>query len=143
MKLTDIIILVNKKLAGELLTYRELVPHLDQAIDSINSVLNTRYPAFSELSDGATEYTCFPDKYIRTVVVPGAAWAFYVADEEGAQVAAQYQIDFEQNKFIMLRDTLYNIPAEYQADYDQGSVLGAKCSYTFGYRGISTDMEGL
>lgn len=142
MKLVNIVRLVNNKLAGELLTYHELVPYLDQAIDGINTTLNTRYPAFSELEEDETEYNCFDDKYIRTVVAPGAAWAFYVADEEGLQTAAQYQIDYEQGKFNMLRDTLYDIPAEYQADYQQGSVVGAECSRTFGKRGLEYNLGG-
>lgn len=135
MLLTAIQSLVNSALAGELLTYTELVPHLDAAIDGINDVLNAKYPSFSELPMGATEYTHFPDKYIRTVVVPGCAWHYYVADEEGMQTAPQYQMNYEQGKFIMLRDMLYNIPLEYQADEHQGYVDAT--TSPFEERGIS------
>ena len=76
MLIKDIVNLVNQKLAGELLSYSELRTYLDNVVDDINSQLNTCYPTFSEL-ESTTEYTAFPDRYIRSVVVPGATWYFY------------------------------------------------------------------
>ena len=121
MLLTKIASEVNKKLAGEMLTYLELVSFLDSTIDDINSQLNSCYPAFSEL-DKATEYNHFPDRYIRTVVIPGAAWYFYVADEEGTQTAMQYSTDYNRGLYLMLRDHIFNVPDEYRADSQQGTV---------------------
>lgn len=113
--------LVNTALAGEMLSFSELLPHLNYAIDEINANLNTIYPTF-EIKAGAHEYTAFADKYIRMVVIPGAAWHFYVNDEEGMQTAPQYQIEFQKGLFFMLRDSIYNTPLEYQADLLQGST---------------------
>lgn len=136
MKINDIVRTVNALLAGELLTYAELMPHLDYTIDCINEKLGACYPAFSELPTGATEYTAFPDKYIRTVVANGAAWRFYVADEEGLNTAPQYQADFYEDLFKMQRDMLYKVPAKYQTDVYEGSVAGDVDSVTLGEQGL-------
>ncbi|NLV87690.1 MAG: hypothetical protein GX025_10830, partial [Clostridiales bacterium] len=48
---------VNDLLAGETLSYFEMRPFLDQAIDDINQNLGAMFPAFSELPDEITEYT--------------------------------------------------------------------------------------
>lgn len=119
-----------------MLTYNELVPFLDDIIDLINSELNTTYPAFSELGVGIQDYNMFADKWIRQVVVIGAAWKYYVADEEGLQTAVQYQQDFYDGLFKMLRDTLYSIPLEYQASVEQGSVIANPDNEILGDRGM-------
>ena len=49
MKITDIRKLVNQALAGELLTYGEMRPHLDFTIDEINTTLDSCFPVFSDL----------------------------------------------------------------------------------------------
>lgn len=143
MLLVQIQKLFNEALAGETLSYKEMLPHLDAALDSINSTLNTTYPVFSDVpyENSESAYEFFPDKYIRTVVIPGAAWHFYVMDEEGLQTAPQYQVDFENGKFIMQRDMLYKIPEEYQDDDQQGFIVGNPESDIFGDRGIVVDME--
>ena len=122
MLIKEIVTLINKKLAGELLTYSELKNYLDSTIDDINTQLNSKYPAFSELDISISEYTAFPDRFIRQVVVPGAAWYYYTADEEGTPTALQYAQDYQRGLFTMLRDMLYGIPLEYQVDTMQGSV---------------------
>lgn len=134
--------LFNMALAGETLTIKEMIPHLDAAIDGINDKLNTCYPVFSDIDTTThdAEYNYFADKYIRTVVIPGAAWHYYVMDEEGLQTAPQYQADYETGKFMMLRDTLYNIPEEYQAESEAGSIIGDETSDIFGYRGLVVDI---
>lgn len=139
MLLSNIVKLVNSQLAGEQLTYKNVIPHLDFAIDAINANMNTIYPTFSDLSDTDTEYTAFPDRYIRQVVVPGAAWHYYVMDEEGAQTAMQFQMDFENGKFQMLRDMVYSIPEEYVDDENQGTTHSSIDSRTFGYEGVEID----
>lgn len=143
MLITKIRKLFNEALAGETLTLSEMLPHLDAAIDAINENMNTIYPVFSDLDTSQPEavYNYFPDSYIRTVVIPGAAWHFYVTDEEGAQTAIQYQTDFEMGKFRMLRDMLYKIPTQYQADSEQGSVIAPLSNDTLGYRGLVFDSE--
>jgi hypothetical protein len=143
MLLTQVQRLFNEALAGETLSYKEMLPHLDAAIDGINSKLNSKYPVFSEVEYDTAEsvYDFFPDKYIRTVVIPGAAWHFYVMDEEGLQTAPQYQQDFEQGKFLMQRDMLYKIPEEYQDDDNAGFIVGDPESDIFGDRGLVVDID--
>lgn len=143
MLLTQVQKLFNDALAGETLSYKEMLPHLDAAIDSINTKLNTIYPVFSEVpfNTSEDEYSFFPDKYIRLAVIPGAAWHFYVMDEEGLQTAPQYQADFENGKFIMQRDMLYKIPPEYQDDDQQGFIVGDPESDIFGDRGLVVDID--
>lgn len=142
MLVTNIQKLFNSALAGETLSVKEMLPHLDAAIDGINDKLNTCYPVFSELDLTAVnaEYSYFPDKYVRTVVIPGAAWHYYVMDEEGLQTAPQYQLDFENGKFIMQRDMLYNIPEEFQADHEAGSIVGMDDNTVLGMRGLVCDL---
>lgn len=122
MLIKDIVNLINQKLAGELLSYSELRSFMDCVIDDINSQLNACYPTFSSL-EASGEYVAFPDKYIRSVIVPGTAWYYYVVDEEGTATAQQFGADYSRNMFIMQRDMLYNIPEEYQADSLQGTVV--------------------
>lgn len=143
MLVTDVQKLFNNALAGDTLSINEMLPHLDAAIDGINDNMNTVFPVFSELPIGTPglEYNFFPDKYIRTVVIPGAAWHYYVMDEEGLQTAPQYQTDYEKGKFIMLRDMLYDIPEEYQAEVEQGSVIAPDDNDTLGYRGLVCDLD--
>lgn len=122
MLIKDIVKAINGALAGEMCTYSDLKQFMDHTIDDINAQLNSKYPAFSELGSYDTDYNMFPDRYIRTVVVPGTAWYYYVADEEGTPTAQQYQMDYNKGLFLMLRDMLYNVPEVYQADSLQGSV---------------------
>lgn len=136
MKITDIRKLVNQALAGELLTYGEMRPHLDFTIDEINTTLDSCFPVFSDLESENDVYDYFPDKFIRTVVVPGAAWHFYVNDEEGASTAQQYQLDFEKGKYIMLRDYIDKVPEEYQAD-NNAHVPDNSDNMTLGDRGLT------
>ena len=123
MLIKDIVGRTNRLLDGELLSPDSLKLHFDSTIDAINAKLNTVYPVFSELPVGAQEYTAFPDKYIRSVLCVGAAYHFYLMDEEGSPAAQAYGDMFANGLFVMLRDTLYNIPAIYQAPAEQGAVL--------------------
>lgn len=136
MNIPDIVKNINQMLAGELCTFAELLPHLDYTIDSINEKLGACYPSFSDLPSGTVAYDYFPDKYIRSVVVVGAAWRFYVTDEEGLNTAVQYQQDFEEALFKMQRDMLYKVPPKYQSDVYEGSVAGDVDSITLGDRGL-------
>lgn len=140
MTINNIIKNVNASLAGEMLSYSQLVLFLDKAIDDINTRLNTAFPVFSELPEDATEYTAIPDKYIRSVVIPGAAYYFYTMDEEGAPVASEYFRQYENNLFYMTRDYLMLIPDEYLADPAQGTFVfeaeketGPKGMMMYGY----------
>ena len=122
MKLALIIKDINTKLAGEMLTYAELRVFLDSAVDEINAKLNTQFPVFSDLEITADAYTAFPDKYIRSVVIPCAAFKYFITDEEGSVTAPKYEEEYARGLFYMERDYLHNVPPEYQAPIPQGFV---------------------
>lgn len=128
MKYNTVIGLVSKHLADELVSEGEMLSYLDRVVDDINAKLNSTFPTFSEWKemnsdvDGAyLDYTAIPDKYIRTVIIPGAAFKYYTTDEEGSYAAPKYEEDYKQGMFYMLRDFSFKIPEEYQAD-EQGYV---------------------
>lgn len=115
MVVSDIVSGVNAKLAGETLTYNQLRLFLDETIDDINAELNAKFPIFTGLGDGE-DYNFFPDKYIRSVVITGAAHKFYVTDEEGIMTAQQYAYDYADRLFTMKRDYTCKVPLEYRED---------------------------
>jgi hypothetical protein len=127
MKVTDLVKLTNSYLPGEQLVFSRLVPFFDQVIDDINAKLNSTFPAFSDLDynpiypESAT-YDYFPDNYIRKVVALGAAYYFYVMDEEGITTAEKYEEKYNYNLFEMLRDYVELVPEEYQSE-SKGSVI--------------------
>jgi hypothetical protein len=100
--------------------------HLDAAIDDINAKLSSKFPAFSEFTQAKypqyPDYNFFPDRFIRSVVCSGAAYKFYVTDEEGAQTAPSYMKDYNDNLFVMQRDFSDRIPEEFQ-DFEQGAMI--------------------
>lgn len=135
MKYSVIIDLISKQLANELVGEGEMLSYMDRVIDDINARLNTTFPTFTEFKerqfdyerpenrDNATDidYTAIPDKYIRTVIIPGAAFKYYTTDEEGIYAAPKYEEDYKQGLFYMERDYSFRIPQEYRAD-EQGYV---------------------
>ena len=134
MKYNTIIGLISKHLADELVSESEMLSYMDRVIDDINARLNTVFPTFTEFKEQQfdyeraedstvldLDYTAIPDKYIRTVVIPGAAFKYYTTDEEGGYSAPKYEEDYRQGLFYMERDYSFSIPQEYRAD-DQGYV---------------------
>lgn len=116
---TDLIInKVNDALAGEILTYEDLEDLFDQVIDEINDNLNSKFPVFSELriknNSIPLEYTLIPDNYLRSVLVTGTAWKFFVQDEEGINTAQTYQQTYYNNLAAMVRDFSDSVPVDYQ-----------------------------
>jgi hypothetical protein len=118
MLVPNIVDAVNAKLAGETLTFMQMRLFLDETIDDINNQLSSQFPDFGAYGM-ASNYDCFPDKYIRTVLVVGAAYKFYITDEEGTPTALQYQKDYANNLFLMKRDYSDKVPTQYQ-NWDQG-----------------------
>jgi hypothetical protein len=118
MKIGMIVKRVNQLLAGETLSYSELVPHLDTTMDLINTELSAKFPVFSELTDVTpeTDFTLLPDKYIRSVLCLGTAINFYITDEEGSTGPQAYAMLFEQALYNMKRDWLQFVPEEYVDD---------------------------
>ena len=113
MKVLDIVAGVNAKLAGETLTYTQMRLFLDEVIDDINAALSADFPTFEGIPSNG-EYTAFPDRFIRSVIITGVAYKFYVTDEEGNQTAPQYQWDYQDRLFLMKRDYIELVPEEYQ-----------------------------
>ena len=77
----------------------------------------TRWPCFylprmyrPDLLRDNTKYDAFPDEYLRTVVALGVAVKFYTRDEEGEQIALDYQNRYEQALFKMVRDYHNQVP---------------------------------
>lgn len=133
MKYNTIIGLISKHLADELVSESEMLGYMDRVVDDINTRLNAVFPTFTEFKEQQLEYTpsssaitdldytAIPDKYIRTVVVPGAAHKYYTTDEEGGYAAPKYEEDYNRGLFYMERDFSFSIPEQYRAD-SQGFV---------------------
>lgn len=68
-----------------------------------------------------TKYDAFPDKYLRTVVALGVAVKFYSRDEEGDQVALDYQNRYLDALFKMTRDYHNQVPWYFQ-DHTGGYI---------------------
>lgn len=115
MNYNDIVTLINKKIPSEQLNLDRMLSFMDEVIDDINAQLGACFPTFTEVKNNAKEevttnewiYNYFPDRYIRTVVVTGAAAKWYTADEEGIETATTYIRDYDRALFIMLRDFSY------------------------------------
>lgn len=137
--------LFNEKLAGEMFEYSEIASFFDLVIDEINADLSAKFPSLSEFTpalfpgykaelytkvdeqgnvtiDAAAQqavyqnYDLFPDKYIRSVVIPGAAYKWFSVDEEGASTAPLFQVEYEKARFEMTRDYMDKVPYEYVDD---------------------------
>ena len=126
MHIANLVKLINHKLADELLSQTQLLMHMDSVIDDINAKLNTIFPTFSEViaKEGVSnpDYQAIPDKYLRSVVVVGAAHKPYEVDEEGNASAQMFAQDYQQQLFYMLRDYSLSIPTEYRAEVVQGAI---------------------
>lgn len=125
MTIGDIVKGINHYLADEQYPYTQFEQFLDAVVDDINDSLNSKYPVFSELSSQSgftmdTEYAFFPDKYIREVVIKGAAFKFFITDEEGMQTAQAYDYDYQDALFTMTRDFIEQVPDEYRSDSTGG-----------------------
>ena len=149
MQIMQLIQNINSQLAGELLSIGELTVFVDKAIDEVNTRLNTKFPVLSEVINaakeaGATsfEYNALPDKYIRTVVVPGAVFKYYTTDEEGAAVAPKYEEEFLKGLFYMERDYLNLIPEVYQETTEQGFIQGPGIAGTDAPHGGGFTIDG-
>jgi len=127
MKYNTLVGLISKHLADEIVSESEMLSYMDRVIDDINTRLNSTFPTFTEYKecnqDGIEDldYTPIPDKYLRSVVVPGAAYKYYTTDEEGSYAAPKYEEEYRTALFYMERDFSFSIPQCYRAD-EQGYV---------------------
>lgn len=122
MKIKLIAHFINEKLAGETLHAGQLLSYMDDVIDDINTQLNACFPTVTEFildpetgeKDFTKDYDVFPEKYIRSVLILGAAYKFYITDEEGTVTAQTYGMEYNNNLFTMTRDYIFEVPDEYQ-----------------------------
>ena len=126
MKYKTIVDLISKQLADELVSESEMLSYMDRVVDDINVQLNTKFPTFTEFKENEAitddlDYTAIPDKYIRSVVIPGAAFKYYTTDEEGGYAAPKYEEEYNRGLFYMLRDFSFSVPEEYRED-NQGYI---------------------
>jgi hypothetical protein len=132
LNLSDITRLCNVYLAGERLEYIELEPFLDISVDTLNTKLNTAYPAFTDFTPENypsfyPDYAFLPSEYIRSCVVLGAVCLFYRMDEEGLGQAFTYEQQWQENLFTLLRDygsTAAEGPFS-KHNFDQNAVIGS------------------
>lgn len=158
---TTLINLFNEKLAGEMFKYDEVVSYFDAVINEINNDLSAKFPTLSEFTptsfpgykkelyttydqDGReiididkramvyNNYDLFPNRYMESVVIPGAAYKWFSVDEEGASTAPLFQAEYDKARFEMLRDYLDLVPYEFQ-----NNLTGA-CSDPFYYHKLKS-----
>lgn len=131
MEINKIIDYVNRSfIASDRLRAPDIYYYMDLVIDDINERLQATYPNFTEWNDFVNEwnenvtdsnfvkvntvYDVIPDKYIRSVIALGTAVKFYTRDEEGEQVALDYQNRYEAALFKMVRDYHNQVPLMFQ-----------------------------
>ena len=131
MEINKIIDYVNRSfIASDRLRAPDIYYYMDLVIDDINERLQATYPNFTEWNDFVnkwndhvtdpnfvkvnTVYDVIPDKYIRSVIALGTAVKFYTRDEEGEQVALDYQNRYEAALFKMVRDYHNQVPLMFQ-----------------------------
>ena len=131
MEINKIIDYVNRSfIASDRLRAPDIYYYMDLVIDDINERLQATYPNFTEWNDFVnkwndhvtdpnfvkvnTVYDVIPDKYIRSVIALGTAVKFYTRDEEGEQVALDYQNRYEAALFKMVRDYHNQVPLIFQ-----------------------------
>ena len=134
MEIKKIIDYVNRSfIASDYVREPDVYYYMDLVIDDINERLQATFPTFTEWGDFVekwnayvdsinkpelhrdnTKYDAFPDTYLRTVVALGTAVKFYTRDEEGEQIALDYQNRYEGALFKMQRDYLNQVPVYFQ-----------------------------
>lgn len=139
MEIKKIVDYVNRGyIASDYLREPDIYYYMDMVIDDINDRLQSTFPTFTEWKSfvdnwnkyveenkttpvptdlflrDATKYDAFPDKYLRSVVALGVAVKYYTRDEEGEQVALDYQNRYLDELFKMTRDYHNQVPWYFQ-----------------------------
>ena len=132
MQIKKLVDTINRTyVPSEYLRQPDVYYFMDRVIDDINEQLQACYPTFSEWESfvnvwnenfpeepkDRTVYDVIPDKYLRSVVALGTALYYYEADEEGEQIAIDYQRRYEQQLFYMVRDYQMLVPPMYQNNF--------------------------
>ena len=129
MQIKKLVDTINRTyVPSEYLRQPDVYYFMDRVIDDINEQLQACYPTFSEWESfvnvwnenfpeepkDRTVYDVIPDKYLRSVVALGTALYFYTSDEEGEQIAIDYQARYNQQLFYMVRDYHMLVPEMFQ-----------------------------
>ena len=129
MEIKKIIDYVNRSfIASDYLRAPDIYYYMDLVIDDINERLQAKFPVLTDWNNFVEEwneahpdaprinsvYDAFPDKYIRSVLALGVAVKFYTRDEEGEQIALDYQNRYERALFQMTRDYHNQVPIWFQ-----------------------------
>lgn len=105
--------LINHQLADEIVSTAMLQIFMDSVIDDINAKLNAKFPTITEwlaTTVDTSDYTAIPDRYLRSVVVPGTAFKYYVMDEEGTYAAPKYEQQYREALLLCFETTLCRSP---------------------------------
>ena len=129
MQIKKLVDTINRTyVPSEYLRQPDVYYFMDRVIDDINEQLQACYPTFSEWESfvnvwnenfpeepkDRTVYDVIPDRYLRSVVALGTALYFYTSDEEGEQIAIDYQARYNQQLFYMVRDYHMLVPEMFQ-----------------------------
>ncbi len=138
MKIATLVDTVNRGyIASDYLRWPDCKYYMDAVVDDINDMLQSKYPTFSEWAEFCEEwndlvvehglpdkylrnaevYDAFPNRYLRSVVALGTAVKFYERDEEGEQIANQYQFKYSQALFVMTRDFHELVPRFFRNEH--------------------------
>jgi len=129
MQIKKLVDTINRTyIASDYLRQPDIYYFMDRVIDDINANLQACYPTFTNWEDfveawnekypeepkDRTVYDVIPDKYLRSVVALGTALYYYTSDEEGEQIAMDYQQRYNQQLFLMIRDYHIQVPEMFQ-----------------------------
>ena len=93
-------------------------PHMPEFPDHIHRPIPKSHPnhfnPFAPRPKDRRVYDVIPDKYLRSVVALGTALYFFTNDEEGEQIALDYQQKYNQQLFYMVRDYHMLVPPMFQ-----------------------------
>ena len=155
MEIRKIVDVINRGyIASDYLRYPDCAYFMDMVIDDINEALNARYPTLTEWDEFVDDwnakvdeygldasykrdksaYDAFPDRYIRSVLGVGTAVKFYGRDEEGEQVALDYQNRYQQALFMMVRDYHELVPRYFTNEF--GGFIDISCIREAGPHGL-------
>ncbi len=118
----------NNYVISEYLYSEDISTYMDDVIHDINGNLQANFPTLSEWPSYVEKYnlenpgeflndkvyTAFPKRYLQNVVALGAALKFFTNDEEGEFVSGRYNVDYEKNMYLMVRDYINLVPEEFQ-----------------------------
>ena len=130
MNQQEIVEAVKKLLVGYDITWDDIKYDADKAIYQINDRLGAKFPEMSKVLQGPQHHyaimSCgklipiFDRKYILTVVIPFIAMEILARDEEFTTVYNKYNLDFNNNLYLMYSNEYNRIPPMFIQDDTTG-----------------------